>query len=200
MTSRRALSLLEVVVALAIVALAAAAGARAFGSFVDFGGRSRAEVSSVLRAATVRRTLAAWLAAASLPEGSPGLEGAERARRLLDDDEMQFLTTAATPVGRSEVLVHLFIDRDPATPERGLVAEVRPWRGAGIERVELVPQATSLGIRYHTSLLGESRWVRSWLSTVVLPRAVELRIAAPAADPLPPLLALPLTVTLEGGR
>jgi hypothetical protein len=97
--------------------------------------------------------------------------------------------------------VRLYVDRDPSTVERGFVASVREWRGAGPEeRLELVPAATGLRIRYLSALSAQPVWLPSWISSSVLPRAVEMRVEAPTADSVPPLLRLPLLVSLGGER
>ena len=89
--------------------------------------------------------------------------------------------------------------RDEKTPERGLVAEVGPARESKRERVELVPGASALQVTYLSALSRDPVWLPSWISTTVLPRAVELRVGG-APDSIPPLLRLPILVTLAEAR
>jgi hypothetical protein len=115
----------------------------------------------------------------------------------------------------------LYIDRDAATPERGLVAALAPWHGvavsasapqhasrftsnarpaADVSRLELIPEATSLDIQYRSGLLDDARWLPSWISSTIPPSGIELRIGSHDPDALPPLLRLPLRVPVRSVR
>jgi hypothetical protein len=69
-----------------------------------------------------------------------------------------------------------------------------------VRRLELAGGATSLDIQYRSGLLGEARWLPSWISTSVPPTAIELRIGAPDSISLPRLLRLPLRVPVRSVR
>ena len=60
-----------------------------------------------------------------------------------------------------------------------LVADVSAWLGARRTRVELVPDAVGLEIRYRSRLLGGREWHPSWISSSVLPMGVELEVIGP---------------------
>ena len=62
-----------------------------------------------------------------------------------------------------------------------------------------MPAATGLRARYLSALSAQPVWLASWISSSILPRAVELRVEAPAADSVPPLLRVPVLVSLGGG-
>jgi hypothetical protein len=195
------MTLLELMVGLAVTGLVLAAGYAALASMADHRQRAAQALDESARAASIRRTLAGWLAGARLtPEGTgPEFRGVDGVDGGHDDDELSFLTTAAAAPGGGEPAVRLFVDRDPETAERGLVAELGGWRGAARERVELAPSARGLDVRYLSGISLEPVWLPSWISSSVLPRAVEMRVDADP-DSLPPLLRLPILVALGDAR
>jgi hypothetical protein len=198
----RGTTLLELVVALSVMGAVVAVG---YGALVSIRGH-RARVDAVASAAehgaAVRRGLRDWLWGARLvaDEGGPEFRGVDGVDGGDEDDDLSFLTNAPTPLSPSNTLVHLYVDRDPATPERGLVAELREWRGLRMRRLEVAPDATGLQIRYLGGAGDGTAWLPSWISASVLPRAVEIRVSAPRENALPPLLRLPVLVTFGGGR
>lgn len=201
MIPRRGTSLLEAVVAISITATLALIGLEALRMLADGSVRLRYSTRDVVHAATTRRLLRTWLENASVFEaGGEPFQGTHRDHRSLPDDELSFLTTAPTPIGHGLVLVRLFIDRDIGTPERGLVAEFRQSGGVDASRLELVADADAVRFRYFTDLLGEPRWIETWTSSVLLPHAILLELSPGRGARLDPLLALPLTAIVEGGR
>jgi prepilin-type N-terminal cleavage/methylation domain-containing protein len=200
--NRRGMTLLELVVALTVSGAAMAAGYGAFAQMVDQRERMRAATDAVNQAATVRRDVSAWLAGAKIGLGGDGPEfrGLDGVAGDLPDDEITFMTDAATPLGDVTAVVRLYVDRDPATPEIGLVAELTEFRGSATTRIELVPNATGLDVQYVSAILGGDRWMPSWISRTVLPRGVQLRLSTTPGDSLPPLLQLPITVPVGSGR
>ena len=207
-TARRGFTLLELVVALAVTGLVTTAGYSAVALLSRDSRRADDAVRETAQAAAVRRTLAAWIAGARLTIEEDevlfrGLDGElasdARAREPRADDELSFLTTAATGAEPGETLVRLFVDRDPRTAERGLVAALQPWRGWPVgmpTRVQLSAAAHGLEIAYLSGLAEERRWLPSWISGTVLPAAVSVTIVG---DTLPALLARPLIVPLGSG-
>lgn len=203
---RRGMTAVELVVALAITALAASIGGAALHVLGDQRGRLLATTERDERAAAVRRTLVAWLEGAHGSE-SMGIERGGVSFQLLDGtrngraaDELLFATTAPTPLGRAEALVRLYVDADVRSPEHGLVAELTAWPGAATMRVVLDSAVTALDIRCLTELLGGRRWVESWMSPTVLPRGIELRLRTSEMSRLDPFLRRPILVAVEGGR
>jgi len=191
--ARRGMTLLEVSVALAIAGAALASGAAVLGFLADQSARPASE--ALVAASAVRTTLREWTSQARLAtEGDAELRGRPAGASLTrplrtgasatqlpprDDasDELEFVTAAPTEVSPTGTIVRLHVERDPDAPARGLVAELRPWRrnGAPVTRV-LDADVTSLRVRYLSSLFGQRGWIDSWVSTSVLPAALELRI------------------------
>jgi prepilin-type N-terminal cleavage/methylation domain-containing protein len=204
--NRRGMTLLELVVALAVTGMAMSGGYAAFTTLADRREAAAARSSETLRQATAREQLATWLASARLTISEDeivfrGIDGATHGdASALADDDIEFFTTAATPVAAAGTIVHLYVDRDEATPERGLVAELREWRGPRAERLVLEPNAAALDGRYLSGLFGQRQWLSSWVSTTVLPAGARLTFSAAPGDSLPPLWQLPVTASIEGGR
>ena len=132
-------------------------------------------------------------------EGGPQFRGLDGVRQDAPDDQLTFLTTSPTPLGTGNVIVRLYVDRDDATPERGLTAAFAEWRGTATTRIELDPRVQGLDIRYLSSFQFRSGWLPSWISSTLLPSGVELLLVAAPGDTLPPLLRLPMVVPLRRG-
>ena len=200
------MTLLELVVGLTVTGVALTAGFGALSLIGDRREQALQAVNAVARAAAQREALTSWVAGARLmpDESGPQFRGLDGAAGEIPDDDVTLLTTAATPLGQGETLMRLYVDRDSATPERGLTAAFAAWtghRGPGTAlRVALDSSVAGLDVRYVTGLRGRREWLPGWVSSTVLPAGVELRFVARAADSLPPLLGLPILVPLRGGR
>lgn len=204
--SRRGLTAIELMVALAVTGLAAAIGTATLGLLVDRRAPLREVSSPTERAAAVRRTLVAWLEDAHGPL-SPLSGNTVAAFELLDlkrrghpADELLFTTSAPTPLGTSDALVRLYVDDDQRTPERGLVAELTAWPGDRPLRMELDGAVTGMEVLCLTDLGGSGKWLPSFLSSQAVPRGIELRLRSTQLAPLDPLLQLPIRVAIEAGQ
>lgn len=199
--SRGGFTLIEVVAGLVAAGLVLAAGYAALTGVLDLRERAAQQVELASRAAAVRRVITQWLADAYLVPGGDGASafvGIDRERAGVADDELSFLTNSAWPFLPGMARVRLFIDRDGATPERGLVAELSAWSTAEGRRLELVPGAVGLDARYLFDGGGRLGWLPSWFSSVELPAAAELRIVAGSEEELPALFRLPVLVLIGG--
>ena len=197
---RAGMTLVELLLGLTIAGLALAVGAAALASVLDHSERAIA-AAEVAETAAIRRALIGWLAGARVAPGQQGgsFQGMDAERWGTPDDELVFLTDAPTPLGGT-TLVRLAVDRDPRTPEYGLVAELWEWRGTRARRVWIEPHVSGVQARYLTAVTGERQWLPSWISGWALPAGVELRLIAEEPDSLPGLLRVPITVGIGGGR
>jgi len=198
---RAGVTLIELIVALTVIAALFAAGSAAVGVLLDRQDAALARLDEDLAAATIRSTLLEWLAGIQMPpESSRGaFQGADATQDGRPNDELSFVTSAATPLGARLTRVRLWIDRDPATPEAGLTAEFTEWLGTASLRTTLVAGAVGLDVRFRSNLLGR-QWHPSWISTTVLPLGVELSILGGDGPEVPPLLILPIRTAIQGGR
>lgn len=203
--TRRGLTGAELMVALAITGLAAVIGSATLALLIDSGAPLRETSSATEHAAAVRRTIVGWLEDAHGAQ-SPFSGNSIAAFQLLDlrdherdADQLLFTTSAPTPLGGGDALVRLYVDTDPRTPERGLVAELSAWPGAPTTQLPLDSTVTAMNVRCLTDLAGSPRWLSTFLSSQAVPRGVELRLRS-ATGALTPLLQLPIRVAVEGGR
>jgi hypothetical protein len=202
--NRRALSAVELMVAIAVTGMAASIGAATLALLGDRRAIVAAPPGDMERAAAVRRTLVAWLEGAHGPLSA--LSGAPAAVfQLLDQtrqgrpaDDLLFSTSAETPLGTGDALVRLHVVPDPEAPEHGLVADIAPSPGAAGIRVVLDSTITELDARVLTDLAGPS-WLPNFLSPQLVPRGVQLRLGGTSPG-ISPLLRLPITVAVEAGR
>ncbi len=195
------MTLLELVVGLTVTGVTLSAGYGAFTSMVDHRARAADRIEGTARAAEGRRALAEWLENARLvmDQDGPLFRGLDGVYQGMPDDDLSFLTSGG-PGEPNEVIVRLYIDRDSLTAVRGLAAELSGWRSPHAELVQIEPRAAGLDFRYSTRALGQTEWLPSWISSTVLPSAIELRILPEPGDTLPALLRLPIVVPLGGGR
>lgn len=204
MKGRPGMTLLELIVALTISAIAMTAGYAAFGLLVDRRQQFAESADGVERSATARRLLEDWIAGAHLTvdENGPPFRGLDGFRDRRPDGELTFLTNAPTPLGSAETIVHLFVAHDTAASAHGLVAELTAWGGGEntSTRVVIDPQVRSLDIAYLSGLVGARRWLPSWISNSVLPAGVRITLGAADGDSLAPLLRLPVIVAVAGGQ
>ena len=206
MSAHRGLSLLELMIALTIVGLTASIGTTTL-ALLSREERYRRDASDNLaRPLAVRRTIVAWLEGAHAGGGVPntaaaaGFQVIDKTHAGRDADMVIFTTAAPTPLGTGETTVQLYVDDDERTPEIGLTAELTSWPGGPSARLQLDSSIVALSASCLTSLLGGRRWVPSWMSPSVLPRAIELQLRGARKGALSPILQLPIVVAVEGGR
>lgn len=199
---RRGFTLMEVLIGLTVAALALTAGFATLGFLSDSDEPVDVASALALRGATTRNLLTEWLAEARYRVGRRGetFQGLDGEVYGTPADELIFPTTASTPLGVGTSVVHLYIDDDRDTAERGLVAALTELATDEPRVVELVPEAGSLELRYLLPVEGTTgEWVDGWLSNR-LPGAIEMILRSTGPDTLPPLLQYPLLVALEATR
>jgi prepilin-type N-terminal cleavage/methylation domain-containing protein len=196
------MTLLELLVGLTVGAVVAGVGYGTFASVIDHRTKADAQAQTVIRAANARRLLTGWLSGARLlvQEAGPPFRGLDGVYDGVPDDELTFLTGVGSLGRPGETLVRLHIDRDTLTAERGLTAELSAWSSSAVERVQIEPHAVGLDARYLTHMLGSTEWLPSWISSSVLPVGIELEILGAVDDTMPPLLRLPIVVSIGSGR
>ena len=199
------MTLMELVVALVITGLVAALGAGTFSAVVDSRARTRETTYDITNAAATRNVLVSWLSSgriSSIAERPPSGTGLN----LTDgDDALLVVATTSTPLNSGETVVHLFIDRDEETPEKGLVAELESLDLSSDEvqvsvnrKVQLDSMVTGLLVEY---LDGEARrWIPRKEAVTRQPIGVRMTLSATAPDTLPSLLQLPIVQPMPRAR
>ena len=201
---RSGFTMIELMVALAISGIVAAAAYAAVRFAADASTRLRESRADALAGATARLTLEGWLRAASFVDGADRFTGLDIRGQGRPLDELAFGLRDAGDHHPGSHRVRLWIDRDRSTSAAGLVAELTPIR-AGVltppETLELAPGAIGLRARYRVRLMNRERWVDSWESSRELPRAIELQVIGPAgtapAVKLAPLWTMPMVVARD---
>jgi prepilin-type N-terminal cleavage/methylation domain-containing protein len=195
-------TLIELIVGLAISSVAIAAGFGALGIVQDRGSVADEVNRLALSGATQRSMLMDWLASARYEAPTDEVfEGLDSESSGLPMDELLFPTTARTPLSNVSTVVRLYIDSDPETPEVGLVAEMTSTvLSTATRRMEIVPSAAAMAIRYLPEADGTEEWEDGWVARGALPRGVEITLWPGATESLPPLLQLPVLVALPSAR
>jgi prepilin-type N-terminal cleavage/methylation domain-containing protein len=203
--ARTGMTLIELIVALTITGLALGSGYSAYATLADRRIIADQRADEVIRAATIRSTLASWLAGARLTieEDDIVFRSVAGTRRStageMPDNDLTFFTSAGTCVGKHGTIVHLFVEHD-STGERGLIAELSEWRGHQHVRIQLDSTTAGLDVSLLSGVLGTRSWVTSWVSSTILPAGARVTLSANPGDSLPPLLRVPITVSIEDGR
>ncbi len=194
------MTLLELIVGITVTGVAVSAGMAAVAVLADRRRQMETAGAETARSAVERAEIIAWLNGARLTadEGGPLFNGLDGLDDHTPSDEVSFLTTSPTPLGTGETIVRLYVDRDTTTRERGLVAAFSEWRGPRSARLELDSTVAGMDMRYLSGLLGPRAWLPSWISSTLLPAAVEIRVIAKLGTSLPPLLQMPILVPLRG--
>ena len=193
-------TLIEVLVAVAVGGIVLTAGMAALTTVQDRSEHALRATTGVMEAAAARTNLVDWLSGAvySVREQGVRFEGLDAREYDLEWDELTFPTRARSPLRTPVTTIRLYLDTDSETPERGLVAELVGRVGAEPVRMELVPGATGLSLRYLPYAEGPVEWAESWVGQSQLPRAVEMTLLDAPGDPLPPLLRMPIRVAMVG--
>lgn len=201
---RRGMTLMELVVAIALTGMMAAAGAATFSSIIDHRRVIRESTVDTERAAALREMIRTWIAASSIliqqgggPRGlasrarissRPGATSGVTAAATMGD-EITFTTSAMTPTPSPNTRVRLFVDGDPNTVEQGLAIEYQGSNAAPLERRQLDSTIAVMTVEYLDNRTG--RWYASAQAATIQPIAMRFAFAAAEGDSLPRLLQLP---------
>ncbi|HEU4631962.1 MAG TPA: hypothetical protein VFS08_19590, partial [Gemmatimonadaceae bacterium] len=185
------MTLIELTVGLVVTGMVLAAGYGAFSSIVDHRTAVRRATLAGERAAALRETLDGWLAAGDVlvqrggrPRAGGGIDSSAVA------DEIILRTTAPAFGDTPSTIIRLYVDDDPDTPARGLVAQYQVDIRDTLRMVELDSAVGGMRVEYLDRTTG--RWVPSDEVATIQPRAIRVALLATAPDTLPALLRLPI--------
>lgn len=220
MTRRRGMTLLELIIALTILALMVTGGAAAFAMVIDRQETLRNASADVERAAALRETLRQWILQGAvqvprggLPQGSraggggrplasvvPGMgtsgasqAGVTAAVSTGTANEFTVVTSAPNPLMAPNVRIRVFVDADDDTPEQGLTIEYQAATPQSpLLRRELDSTVGDMTVEYYDPRTG------LWATTADASpaQAIAIRVTMLPADgtTLPRILMLPLTI------
>lgn len=202
MRSRRAFTLVELLVALAVSALVVTAAFGAIPIVTGAAERASERGAAERRALAVRLALARWLRAAMVGADAE-FRGVRHDGLAGRRDELSLVVADGAPIRPGPARLTLFLDADPATSAQGVVAVLAPLRANDPRRPDtltLAPGATGLAARYRVAGRGRAAWADRWVSRELVPEGIELRMihapAARAGDAA--LMSLPIVVSVEG--
>ncbi len=217
---RPGMTLLELVIALAILAILVAVGGEAFATVIDREKTIRAASTETERAAALRDMLRQWIAQGDVqiqqgggPRGmattatfgrssmtvfraAPGRAAAAAAQGVTaaasTGNELTVLTSAPNPLMAPQARIRIFVDADDNTPERGLTIEYQATTQTPLMRRQLDPDVGDLDVEFFDRRAG--RWLAS-TEAATGGQLVAVRITMVPAEgaTLPPLLLQPLT-------
>lgn len=202
--ARRGMTLMEMVVAIALTGMMAAAGAATFSSIIDHRRVIRESTVQTERAAALREMIRTWIAASSiLVQQGGGPRGLGSTARISQrpgatsgvtaaaqtGDEITFTTSAITPTPTPNTRVRLFVDGDPNTPETGLTMEYQGSNASPLERRQLDSTIGVMTVEYLDNRTG--RWYASAQVATIQPIAMRFAFGPTEGDSIPRLLQLP---------
>ena len=220
MKPRSGMTLIELVIALAILAMVAATGGRAFATIIDQQTTIRTASAEVERAAALRETIRQWVlqgepqiqrggaprgarggAAQTVAAVAPG-SGSSAAMASVTaaastGNELTVVTNGPNPLLSASVRIRIFVDADEATPEQGLTIEYQSQvQGAGslsvLRRKQLDPDVGDLKVEFYDQRT--TRWLVSTEASTGQPIALRFTMIPAEGKTLPRLLALPITL------
>jgi type II secretory pathway pseudopilin PulG len=199
------MTLMELVVAIALTGMMAAAGAATFASIIDHRRVIRESTVATERAAALREMVRTWVVSSSIqiqqgggPRGmasarsrgsSPSLITGGVTAAVQTGDELTFTTSAMTPTPSANTRVRLFIDNDPNTPEQGLAIEYQGGNATPLRRMQLDSTIGVLTVEYLDNRTG--RWYPAVQAATIQPIAMRFAFGAAEGDSIPRLLQLP---------
>jgi prepilin-type N-terminal cleavage/methylation domain-containing protein len=204
-TTRSGMTLMELVVAIALTGMMAAAGAATFASIIDHRRVIRESTVATERAAALREMIRTWVVSSSIQiqqgGGPRGLTSSRQSTRTgpmsnagvtaaaTTGDELTFTTSAMTPTPSSSTRVRLFVDGDPNTTESGLTIEYQGSNAAPLQRMQLDSTIGVMVVEYLDNRTG--RWYAATQAATIQPIALRFTFGAAEGDSVPRLLQLP---------
>jgi prepilin-type N-terminal cleavage/methylation domain-containing protein len=201
---RPGMTLMELIVAIALTGMMAAAGAATFSSIIDHRRVIRESTVATERAAALREMLRTWIAAGTIqvqqgggPRGRastvrvsarPGMAVGVTAAAATGD-ELTLVTSAMTPTPAASTRIRLFVDGDENTPEHGLSMEYQGSTGSPLERRQLDSTIGVMTVEFLDNRT--ARWYAAAQAATIQPIAVRFAFSAAEGDSLPRLLQLP---------
>jgi type II secretory pathway pseudopilin PulG len=198
------MTLMELVVAIAITGMMAAAGAATFSSIIDHRRVIKDSTLQTERAAALRELVRSWIAAGTLqiqqgggPRGlgssarissRPGVTGGVTAAATTGD-ELTLTTSAMSPTLSATTRIRLFVDSDANTPEHGLTIEYQGSNASPLERRQLDSTIGVMTVEYLDNRTG--RWYAASQAATIQPTAIRFSFGPAEGDSIPRILQLP---------
>jgi type II secretory pathway pseudopilin PulG len=210
------MTLMELVIAITILAIMAATGGSAFATVIDRQQTIRTASAEVERAAALRETIRQWIlqgepqiqrggvprggrggAAQQLATVAPGSRASSASSAGVTaaastGHELTIMTNAPNPLMAANVRIRLFVDADDATPEQGLTIEYQASTQTPLMRRQLDASIGDLVVEFYDSRT--NRWYDATQASTIQPIALRLSMVAAEGHTIPRLLTLPVTL------
>lgn len=216
--NRPGMTLMELIIAITILAMMVTGGSVAFGTIIDRQKTIRYASAEVERAAALRETLRQWILQGEpqiqqggVPRGARagGAAGVQLASvaqgsragsastasvtaAASTGNELTITTNAPNPLMAATVRIRIFVDADDNTPERGLTIEYQASTQTPLMRRELDASVGDLTVEFFDQRTG--RWIASTEAATGQPVALRITMIPAVGFALPRLLTLPLTI------
>lgn len=198
MKDRAGMTLIEVTVALTLVAVAVTGGYQLYEIAQRVTERVDASLTALSAESAVRAAITSWLRHPVMGTDGDGLHGFDQSWQGVDDDRLQLSVRSPVPGVTGVARLELFVDRDPATPEEGLVAALASRSGGRPLTIVLLPAVGRLDLRFRAP--GVEEELSSWQSVSLAPRSIVVDLGPRPGLRLPPLLSRPWIVTVGDAR
>jgi prepilin-type N-terminal cleavage/methylation domain-containing protein len=223
MRARSGMTLLELVIAIAILAIMATAGGAAFVNIIDRQETIRTASAEVERAAALRETIRQWVLQGDiLIQRTTGPRGAVQTATLgrtstsirsvsgnaataqppgvtaaaSTGSELTVTTQAPNPLGTADARIRLFVDADESTPERGLTMEYQGGQGGNttpLYRRQLDESVGEITVEFYDPRT--NRWSASTqFGGTQTPIALRLTMIPAEGKSIARMLQVPLTI------
>lgn len=214
---RAGMTLMELVVALTVLSMLAAAGGIAFTTIIDRQETIRTASAEVERAAALRETIRQWVLQGELmlqqggvPRGGRGGAGGQQLAAVQPGsragsaattgvtaatstgNELSVTTNAPNPLMAAAVRIRLFVDTDANTPEEGLTMEYQASNNTALARRQLDANVGDLSIELLDARTG--RWYASTQAASIQAYALRFSMIAAEGKVLPRLMETPMTI------
>lgn len=216
LSSRRGMTLMELVIGLAITGMMTAAGAGAFEAIISHRAVIHDAAVSTERAAALREMIRDWLTTGQVQiqqgggprgltrgaatTGVPGMRNSTSSVSAAQaaGDEISFTTSAPNPSLLATVRIRMFVDADNSTPEKGLTIEYQPNAQQPLVRKMIDSTVDTLYVEFLDDRT--HRWYHSAEAATITPTAVRLTLLPGEGHTAPPILELPMIFPIANAR
>ena len=194
------MTLLEVTIALVLVGTALTGGYQLYQTARSVTDRVDASVEALAAESAVRSVITSWLRFPVLGAEGFGFYGFDQRWQGLDDDRLQLWVRNPFPGEAGPSRLELFIDRDEATPEEGLVASIGTPPEPRTQRIVLAPGVGRFNLTFRGLDAPPGQSLPSWTSQSLTPRSVVMELGPRPGHRLPALLARPFAIAIGDAR
>lgn len=198
--NRAGMTLVEVTIALTLVAASVTGGYQLYRTAGSLSDRVDASLTELASEVAMRATISAWFRHPVVGAGEAAFYGHDQTWLGIADDRLELWVRNPFPSVSELSRLELFVDRDDATPEEGLVASIASPPDWTERRLVLAPTVERLNLSFRTPHVSGGQELSSWQSRSLTPRSIRIELGAAPGEHLPPLLSRPWVIAVGGAR